>query len=238
MPYIIPVKILTCSLLILSLFNSILTAQSVFLAFGDLDGPVNPSPFNALDPGVDSVNLALYGVPSVTITGVGATYFDGTDTSAKFVANNASLGFNSLGGDDLDANAQWDGAESWTFKFDQDITWDGLGLNGVGGSESGYIESDAWIGLAYTPTGNGVTFDNITGRFTLGSNSNADNYVLADLTGGLELATLAEVEVTFGVAVGTVQLESFSFTVVPEVQTAGIFMGVFAMGMMLYRRRA
>lgn len=66
-------------------------------------------------------------------------------------------------------NDKWgNGPQGWSFSFDQDVYFDGLGFNTAGGAGEGLsIQSSAWIGASIYDTGQNWSFNSVTGTYSI-----------------------------------------------------------------------
>ena len=129
-----------------------------------------------------------------------------------------ALGINATGGGD--AADAFDNAESWSFRWDTNTTFDAIDFSSFStATETFTLQSSAFQGIALTPGDSDIAFDSSTGTFTFSSGDSTDNFNLNDLSGGVQLNVSASVALTLsfqGAAADFGRLQSFSFTAVPE----------------------
>ncbi len=199
-----------------------------------------------------------------------ATYTDGVtgtvgtlttrtliDTDGTFVAgtvvntNSNGLAINSGSGvTNFDTSGRFDKQEGWGFDWDIDTSLTSLDFSAftTADGESFTIQSDDWIGLAFSPTIAAVTFDNLTGGFTLSNKDSSDLFDLQDLSGGATIAITAgtDILITYSntatqndiAATGSASLQNLQFAVTAVPEPSSLAVVVFSMlGLGIYRRR-
>jgi len=115
---------------------------------------------------------------SLVTIGSGTAKLDRTGGGFLGITNNAE-----------DNSSRFEAGESWTFDTDDTairilrIQFTGGSGAGFNGGDTATLQSEAWIGASVTPDSSNVTFDSITGTFTLVNGESGENYDLQDLWG-------------------------------------------------------
>jgi len=232
---------LIAAALLSACFDVQLNRASIKLVFSDGD---------AFDGNVVGDTVSLAGGLDLTTQALNST---GLSLNSVTPANpaNAGLGINSVGGNTMGSNPRGDGSgrfdalsnpselEFWSFSFNSDINFEGIDFALLGNSEAMTLGSAAWIGLTLVPaTPAAVTFDSVSGVFTLGgSGVPGDDFTLNDLTGGDSLFVSAGESITIGAAADTsARLQSLTLTAVPEASSCLIW-GLFSLIVVVRARK-
>ncbi len=137
-------------------------------------------------------------------------------------------------------NQLFDGLESWTFSWNVgsqllEIDYSGMNSEGIFG-----IQSDAWIGADIQPGSTLVTFDPVTGTFSLWDGNPGDTYTQANLYGSSEVPLIPA---GTGIRIYSISGHSFAigsgftFALVPEPATLSLLSGIAGALLMRPRRR-
>lgn len=154
-------------------------------------------------------------------------------TSAMTGSNNLGMGPTSMG----NGNDKWGSGQSWTFQFDQAVSFDEIDMFDY--TETMSLSSSAWTGTPNT-SGAGWTFDGSTGTFSLLSSAGTDP--VFDFTGAGVPDVPANTDIFFGFtggANGGERMRSFTIspaTVIPEPSSVILF-GLATLGLAISRRR-
>ena len=133
-------------------------------------------------------------------------------------------------------NSKWgNGPQGWTFSFDQEITFDGIGFNAAGGATEGvFIQTDAWIGATVDDSSQNWTFDSGAGAFSVqGGNGPTFDFTSAGVS---SIAAGGLITIEHNSGNGGSQMTQFTITpaAIPE-SSAALLIGLA--GLALLRRR-
>ena len=155
--------------------------------------------------------------------------------------NSGAIGPNSLGSGDT--ASRFDNNEGWGFSWNVGTSFQSIDLSlfTTAGGETFTIHSSDWIGLGITPGSSAVSFDNMTGTFTLSDKDASDQFNLSDLSSGAALDVNAGTEVLIayqddGTGNGTFSVLRFSTTAVPEPSSVALLV-TSLLGMVIVPRR-
>lgn len=154
--------------------------------------------------------------------------------------NAGTLGINAVGSGDT-AGA-FDDEELWAFSWDVDSQFTGIDFV-LGDDETFAIGAADWIGLTLTPGSSAVSFDSLTGTFTISNGHTLDDFDLDDLTGGVALDVLAGSFIsigfeTTGAAGNSAVISDISFALPAAVPEPGsMALCLCGAGVVVLRRR-
>ena len=151
-------------------------------------------------------------------------YF-GTITTSGLVGG-TELGFDGAVGLGV-GDGDFDFGDAWAFRWDIDVLLKGVTVLNLNSGNEVTLQSDDWIALGVDPNPSPfVSFDSLTGTYTLNGSQSGDDWAINDFVAGsgIDLLVTAGTDITFtNITIGEDNLElrslSFASFTVPEPAT-------------------